>query len=58
MDWILNHWAEILVIAGFLERFAKETKEDFVLFGLKIGKYDNQISDFIKAIIRAALPGK
>ncbi|OGW44437.1 MAG: hypothetical protein A2Y66_01715 [Nitrospirae bacterium RBG_13_41_22] len=58
MGWIMNYWTEILLVAGILERLAKETKEDFVLFGLKIGKYDNQVSDFIGAILRALVPKK
>jgi hypothetical protein len=58
MEWILEHWAEILLAAGVLERIAKETPEDFKLFGIPIGKYDNQVSDFIGAILRALVPKK
>jgi hypothetical protein len=58
MEWILEHWSEILLAAGVLERLAKETKEDFKLFGIPIGKYDNQVSDLVGAILRALVPKK
>ena len=58
MEWILKHWSEILLAAGVLERLAKETPDDFVLFGLPIGKYDNQLSDFVGAVLRALVPKK
>lgn len=58
MGWLLKHVAEILLIAGIFERLAKETPEDFILFGLKIGKYDNQLSDFVKMLIKSIFPGK
>lgn len=58
MEWIIEHAAEILLIAGIFERLAKETPEDFTLFGLKIGKYDNQISDFVKMLIKSIFQGE
>jgi len=56
MEWIINHWAEILVIIGIAERFSKETKPDFKIFGIPIGKYDDQVVNVIKMIIRAIVP--
>lgn len=57
-EWIIDHTAEIILVVGMLERFAKETPEDFTFFGIPIGKYDNQVSDFVKMILRAVFPKK
>ena len=56
MKWIISNAAEIAIVVGFLERLAKEIPEDFKLFGIPIGKYDNQIVEFIGYVYRAILP--
>jgi len=52
MNWLLAHWAEITLAIMVAERIAKETPESLKIFGIPIGKYDNQIVDSVKNILK------
>jgi hypothetical protein len=62
MEWILNN--KLLIIGGFIvfvgiiDRFATATPEDFKLFGIPIGKYDNEVAKFFTYLKQAIFPGK
>jgi hypothetical protein len=43
---------------GIIDRFATATPEDFTLFGIPIGKYDNQVAKFFTYLKQAIFPGK
>lgn len=61
-EWIITHKAEIVLgFIGFvaiLDRFATATPDDFTLFGIPIGKYDNEIAKFFMYLKQAIFPGK
>lgn len=58
MEWIIAHYAEI--IAGLLlaDRVAAATPETFRLFGIPIGKWDNQLVDGVRFLLSALLGKK
>ena len=61
-EWIMNNKLLIaggfVVFVGIIDRFATATPDDFKLFGIPIGKYDNQIAKLFMYIKQAIWPSK
>lgn len=61
-EWIITHKAIILLgfigFVVFFDRLATLTDEKFTLFGIPIGKYDNEIAKYLMYIKQAIFPGK
>jgi len=61
-EWIITN--KLLIISlffnfvGAFDRFATATPENYTLFGIPIGKYDNEIAKFFTYIKQAMFPGR
>lgn len=65
MEWILDNKMLIisilLNIVGAFDRIATKTPEDFKIFGIKVGKYDDEIAKalgYLRDIIVSFFPTK
>lgn len=61
-EWIVTNKLLILSLVlnfiAILDRFATATPEDYKLFKIPIGKYDDEIVKFLKFVRDAFIPGK
>ncbi len=53
MEWLIAHAAEIVAITLIADRVAAATPETFKLFGIPVGKWDNQLVDLLKFVTGA-----
>uniref|UniRef100_A0A6M3JGN5 Uncharacterized protein n=1 Tax=viral metagenome TaxID=1070528 RepID=A0A6M3JGN5_9ZZZZ len=52
MNWILEHYVEVMAILWVLDQIAAATPEDWKIGKFPIGKYDNIVMSFIKSLVK------
>ena len=57
MTWIIAHWAEVGFAMMVLDRIATATPPDLKVWGVPIGKYDDQVEKVLKGSL-SIVPGK
>jgi uncharacterized membrane protein YcfT len=57
MEWILTAGG-FAIVCVVVERFANATPPDYKLFGIPIGKYDNDVAKFLGFLKQAIWPKK
>lgn len=57
MEWVVAHLAEIGLAIMVLDRIAAATPEDLRILHIPIGKWDNQVVDFIKFVVKSITGG-